>query len=476
MSGRGRRPDGRQSWRGTSPTAVYTAVLTALSLVAVAFQTGRWVSAPVAEALGHLSASATGAVVIAAGSIGLGAWLTALHFLGPVGVDRPTQRWRIPPGSAAPWLRVRVEHRRILLLAAAAVAAVWVGFTLPATALVAGPCAALVFVMTGSSGLAAIFAQQHDAAVLVGGIGIAMILLGIALFLLVTAPPGLIPLSGAAAVAVHRAAIRPETRVWRKIRRAARAPDAVIPRWELTRGAESLDAVSTAAVYLESRPMTSLRYRRAASMLVRLRVPRMPAPLTAAWVTGRRSLSTTRLPALLGLAGLPAGFAAVGTEPVAAALVLTLTVAISIGAGTSLEHWLDSAALRRTIPIEPAAGAIALGAPVAAMTSVFAAVAAAAAGLGGWWIAAAGATAVLAHVRRWRARSVPGKIGPVITTEMGAIPLGIVSRVIAGSDAVALAAVLALIGISPAALTVLMTVAAGGYLLRLRFAREVAHS
>lgn len=462
------------------------AFFAALTLAAMTFQTGRWASAPVAEALAQLSAPVAAAVVVAIGVAGIGAWMATVHFFGPVGVDKLTQLWRVPPGSAAQWLRERVKRRRILLLAAAAFAAIWVGFTLPATALVSVPCAALVFVLTGSTSLAAIAAQHHDAAALVGGTGIVMVLLGIALFLLVTAPTGMIPLGGAAVVVARRTAIRGTVRAAFRGRKASRragkaadavrTPEAVIPRWQLTRGAESLDAVSASAVCMEARPMTNLRYRRAASTLRRLRVPGMPAPARAAWLTGRRSLSTTRVVALLGLVGLPAGFTAVGTVPFAAALALALTVWVSTGAAASFEQWLDSPAVRRTVPVGRSAGAAALAAPVAAATFVFAAVTVAASGLSTWWIAAAGAAAVLAHIRRWRARSVPWKIGPIIMTEMGAIPLGVVSRVIAGSDAVAIAAVLALVGVSAPVVTGIVAVTAAGYLVRLRLAGEAAHS
>jgi hypothetical protein len=199
------------------------------------------------------------------------------------------------------------------------------------------------------------------------------------------------------------------------------------PLWELRRAGAVVDALRMAAVMLDATPVSALADAQ--------RAPRR-RPLSApGWLLLLvRAATTSRVVDLLPLVALPAVAGAVGSAHAATAALLVTTYALGAATSRLLDTWADSAALRRVFAARrPSVGALLAGTSTL-LTGAAALIATLLAELPVAWAATAVLASALAWMRRLSGRRMGARVGALVSTPMGAIPLDLAQRVAAGPD------------------------------------------
>lgn len=221
------------------------------------------------------------------------------------------------------------------------------------------------------------------------------------------------------------------------------------PLWELRRSGAVVDALRMATVMLDGTPLAAVTDAQLAPRRRRLAVPAPVRPLV-------RMLTTSRVIDLVPLLAVPAAVVPVGGRQAGVLSVLVLTYVFSLAVSRLLDVWVDSPALARTFATsQPPLGPV-LAVTGLALTGAYALLGCALAGLGTTWAAIATAVAALAWARRLSGRRLGARVGALVATPMGAIPLDLAQRVAAGIDVL----VLSLVALPPLTSGVALAVSA----------------
>ena len=182
-----------------------------------------------------------------------------------------------------------------------------------------------------------------------------------------------------------------------------------------------------------------------------------------------RTMTSSRVAALLPVLALPAGVGVVWGAGVAAAALQVVTMVFAIRCARPVETWLDSAALRRTFALPGRSVPTMLVGSAAALVVAYAACGALIAGVPLLWVPVAVGLSVLVVLRRLSGRRLGGRVGALVSTAMGGVPMDLTARVTAGSDVLVLGPLLTYaLGAPAAALMVTAGVAAYASLLTRR--------
>ena len=386
-----------------------------------------------------------GPVLAAAAGVALvGITLVAASRLGPLWVTAPEHRWR--PADAL--LR---ERSRTVLRGAVSVA-VLVGLVTAAAvpgwrvACGVGAAAAVLVAVT-----AAALGQRLDRAATAGSVGAVLVVAGIVVTLLgatAGAAPLLVVIAGATAAGLLRTRSAGSTRTPLHGR-------PVPPSWELRRAGATVDALRTATVLLDGTPLSAAADARLAPRRRPVAVPDVLRPLV-------RALSTSRVVDLVPLLAVPAAVAAVGGTAAAVVAVLVVTHVVTVVATRWVDVWFDSPALARTFATRRPPLVAVLAGTAAVLVGGAAVVSCALAGIGPGWGAVAVGAAVLTWERRLSGRRLAGRVGALVATPMGAVPVDLAQRVVAGPD-VLLVSVLVLPALGVGAALVVVLVGATVY-------------
>lgn len=377
----------------------YVGIFVAATLLTMLFAAaGPAILRPDCDTAVCLGTTGHDAVALGAAVLGLLAAVLALREVGPVSADR----------GRATWLASTPADRGVLLRATV--------LRVGAVATVAG----------GAWGVLAGFA-------LAGGAGAAF------------APA--VPVIACAVAGLLLALLLVPVALWRQggspaPARAARA----VPDAELARAGQVVEAVTAATVMLEGVALEVLvARRRLAGRGSHRSRPGLGGPLVGVLVHELRALvrrSRTVLAALLACAAALVGGLLLGR--LAGALLAALAVfALVRTAAGGLSTWLTTPGLRRALPAHPVAVATVLAGPPFALAVVGAEIALAALGLP-WW--APLVVALSATAGAMRACDPPPGLGVVVSTPGGALQVGLVQRLLQGTDLALAGAAVALIG------------------------------
>ncbi len=364
--------------------------------------------------------------------------LAAFTRLGPLWASRVELLWRDPSAL----LRRRAWHYVVVSVSAAvslgavcAAASQRAGLGVDAGVVVAGT--------VGGGALVAWAAQRSDSARAVGGLGPVAGLGAVGLLCLnAGAVPSMVMVAGVGWVVLLAllGSRLPAASAWASSRRRAwrglwqwRQPPA---RWELVRAGAFVDALMMSAIMLDGAPLELLRDSR-------LRPSRLRLPRNDSGVLLGRALSTARVAALVPLAALPAGVHVLLGASAAAATLTVLTYLFGWRVARSLDAYLDFVALRRTFALRRRRLQVLLVGSVVLPVVAYAGLAAAVASLPFGWVIACSAVALLGVLRRHSGRRLTGQAGALLSTPMGAIPMDLARRVVAGLDVAIVSTVIA---------------------------------
>jgi hypothetical protein len=220
-----------------------------------------------------------------------------------------------------------------------------------------------------------------------------------------------------------------------------------------------VDALRTSTVMLDGAARELLRD-------TRLPPGRRQVRASGAVLLAVRTVTSSRVAALLPVLALPAGVGVVWGAAVAAAGLQVVTMLFAIRCARSLETWLDSAALRRTFALPGRSVPMMLVGSATALVVAYAAGGALLAGVPLLWVPVAVGLAVLVVLRRLSGRRLGGRVGALVSTAAGGVPLDLTARVTAGSDVLVLGPLVTYALGAPAAALV-VTVAVVAYLVLL---------
>ena len=368
-----------------------------------------------------------------------GGALAAAHSLGPVWASRTDLLWR--------------SHPVLLARRTAAAAA---GFVVCAAATGGVTAIAARATEGGSAGPGPLTA---GAVLLAGVVALAFQRLGrpgwtagaaagctVAVLAVLAVPAGALPLTVLLAGAAYVGAVRSLGRgTVARPRQWHEHP----PCWELLRAAEFVDALRTTTVMMDGVALELLRDTR---LSARAAAGRPPALLLLT-----RIVTAPRTATLLPLLVLPAAVREVWGAGAAVWALQVTTIVFSWRVSRLLEVYLGSAVLRRmyAVPGNHLGGKLLTA--TAVCVAGYAAVAAALSSLSPPWVFVALLVSLLSLLRRASGRRLAGRVGPLVSTPMGGIPLDLASRVVAGPDVLVLAPVVTTaVGAGPALVALLI--------------------
>jgi hypothetical protein len=408
--------------RADATRRVYDGALTVLLGAAMLYGLATVVLAPAVERLRPVVGSAE---LLAVVCLGLGGVvLRALSRGGPLWTTPPELQWR----PLVPLL----THRRWLLVTGIAAASVVVGAMWVGSAGVVTPSVVLEGVVVLGSCLAvgctAMLGQQLDRASTLGWLGFLLECLAIAVALhggshgLV--PTAVLVAAGAYAVVVQASSLRdgahaPRWRPWP-------------PRWELRRAGDVVGAARDATVMLDGAALELVRDVQLAARRRRLTVPAAVRPFV-------RTLSSSRVAVMLPAVALPAALAGAGDQGIAVAGLLVVVAVFGARAGRLLDVYVDTPSLVRTYAVARPRLLVVLVSTTLAMMCTYAVAGALLAGLNPLWAVTAATVAVIAWLRRLSGRRLGARVGALLSTPMGSIPIDLALRVVAGYDVLAVA-------------------------------------
>ena len=324
------------------------------------------------------------AVVLAV--LGTGAMLVLLRAVGPASAD---------PGQAT-WLMSTPADRGVLLRGGI----IWAGFL----AVVAGSSWGVIvgFALAGGAGSLAA-AATPVALSAAAGAAVTLVLLLVA-------------------VRLQGGALSP-------VASARAVPDA-----ELTRAGEVVGALTSTTLMLESAALENLTTRRRLARRGRYRSRvgaggSLPGILTHEVRAVVRRLDRVLVTILVCAAALAVGLL-MGRFVGALLGALAVFAVTKVSAG-GLGTWLTAPGLRRSVPAHPAAVTAVLGVPPFVVAVVGAEVALLALGLP-WWGPLLLALGAVAGVMR--SSDPPPGMGPMVATPAGALPIGLVAKLVHGTD------------------------------------------
>ena len=423
----------------TTARRAYDATL--VSLVAAACLYGLATAAlepAVAVALRVIGATGLATV---AGLAASGVVLVTSSRLGPMWVTAPERLWRAPQSLLQERSRtVRLGSATVAVLIGVVTAAAMPGAVPARAAWGLGTAAVVVLAFAG-----AVAGQRRDRSSTVGAGGMLLGIASVTVALVCTAS-GWLPLL---VVAVGtNVALLARTGSSTRARPAPQWRPAP-PLWELRRSGAVVDALRMATVMLDGTPLAAVTDAQLAPRRRRLAVPAPVRPLV-------RMLTTSRVIDLVPLLAVPAAVVPVGGRQAGVLSVLVLTYVFSLAVSRLLDVWVDSPALARTFATsQPPLGPV-LAVTGLALTGAYALLGCALAGLGTTWAAIATAVAALAWARRLSGRRLGARVGALVATPMGAIPLDLAQRVAAGIDVL----VLSLVALPPLTSGVALAVSA----------------
>lgn len=207
------------------------------------------------------------------------------------------------------------------------------------------------------------------------------------------------------------------------------------PRWELARAGRAVQAWHHAAMMFDAAPLELERDLRAGT---RRQPVTFRRPLV---VVLSRIASAQRSVAGLLLIPLVAGATDMWGEPAGVTALVVTTYGWASAVTPALDAFLDQEALRRTYAHRPAFG-VELASSSTFLVVSLVMLSATLAGLGAWHMLATVLVAALAWVRRAQGRRLAGRVGALLATPAGGIPVDLANRAVAGPDMLVLGLVL----------------------------------
>lgn len=375
-------------------------------------------NAIIAPALEQAAAVLAGPLVVAAGGL-LMAWaaLTGFAVTGPVWASRVELAWSESGGL--------VRRRTRWAVGTIAVTAATCGVLAAAVAVSSGSGPGMSVVLTVAvvsvSGAVAVTGQHLDRSGLLRAVGVGC---GAVAAGIVCSAAGPVPVVVLAAGYGYAAALQaPRAFDLRRGLRWHPAP----PRWELRRAGDVVDGATASALMMDGAALELLRDRR-------LPPNRRPGPRRAGWILLVRTITSARVAVLLPLIAVPAGIAAVSSHAVAVGALQVATIIFTVRIARNLETWLDSPALRRGHAHRGNHLVVLLAGAPAGLSFTYAAAAAALASLPLTWAATAALLGLLTLLRRLSGRRMGPRVGALVATPMGGVPVDLTRRVLAGPD------------------------------------------
>jgi hypothetical protein len=368
--------------------------------------------------------------------------------LGPMWVTAPERLWRVPASLLQERSRtMRLGSAIVAVLMGVGTAAAVPGAVPARAAWGLGAAAVVVLALAGAAA-----GQRRDRSSTVSAGGILLGIASVSVALTCTASdvlPFVVVAVGTIVALIARngssTRARPATR-WRP------AP----PLWELRRSGAVVDALRMATVMLDGTPLAAVADAQLAPRRRHLAVPAPVRPLL-------RILTTSRVIDLVPLLAVPAAVVPVGGRQAGVLSVLVLTYVFSLAVTRLLDVWVGSPAIARTFATSrPPLGPV-LAMTGLALTSAYALVGCALAGLGTTWAGVATSVAALAWARRLSGCRLGARVGALMSTPLGAVPLDLAQRVVAGIDVLVLSLV-ALPPLAPGVALAVSAAAAAAYL------------
>lgn len=359
----------------------------------------------------------------------LGAWTSGWYFLGPVALTRAAIVWRVSLGGKLGPLRL--AYARTLLLGAllAVPPVVLVGL---AAANVGRPWlwpSVATWALLTSAVMLVVHLQRRDR----GDTVRRLVGLLVAVSVAVTAREAWRDLVGAAVLAAL--GLIALTAVRRRHRRAAPRA-AVTPMWQLVRGAANRWLVGAAIAMLD--PSTVAIARTASPYSPRWRLPHWVYRVPTPWALGVVAFARTTGSVALGLAigsVLALATTTIWGVEVGLSLIMVAQLVVTLSYAGPVMTWQSSSALRRVWPT---------GTMLPIALSMAALVPAWLVGLVAFGVIDLPVVTLLVLValpvavlyRRVTAQSAEGDDALLLATPLGAVPVQVVNRLVAGPDMV----------------------------------------
>ncbi|HEY0189302.1 MAG TPA: hypothetical protein VGC67_17580 [Cellulomonas sp.] len=371
-----------------------------------------------------LTIAQPGRLAVVAGLAVAGTVLIALGRVGPIWLTAAEHQWHDLPTL----LRRRRRAVRVAGAALALTGALVTAAAVPGGPWVAVPAAMAAAVVIALAAAVVALGQRQDRAALVGTVGLVLAAASIGLAGLLSGR-GTVPLLAVALALTAALALRAPSSV--RVTGPGH-PRPAPPRWELRRAGAVVEALAMSTVMLDGTPPLAAQDAQLAPRRRRLTVPAPLRPLA-------RLLSSSRVVDLLVTVAVPAAVLAAAGQVAAVGCLLVLTTLFSRPVTRLLDTWADSPALARTFRTgrRPSLGTV-LAATSLVLVLGYASLGCALAGLDGTWGPVAAALAALVWARRLSGRRLGTRVGALISTPAGAIPVDLARRVLAGPDVLVL--------------------------------------
>lgn len=370
--------------------------------------------------------------------------LFVMQRLGPVWATRLELQW------GDPFVLLRGRQRLVAVGVCAAAlltgAVLAVGSPAGGVAFWSGPVSALVVLL---SGMVAYAGECLDAYgwVQLGGAGA-----GAVAAVVLCATAGLVPLLTLTVAVVAAVLLTPFRGRPAGVTRWARVP----ARWNLVRSGAFVEALRTSVVMMDAATIQLVRDSELPPTRSRSRGREAVILLV-------RTITSGRVAAVLPALPLAAGAHAIWGGNAGAAVLVIACFFFAGRSSAALVAYLEQPSLRRAYAPRGRLIPSLLTATTVGLTAAYAALGAALAGLPPGTAMLSLGVALLGVLRRVSGRRLNGRVGALISTPMGPVPLDLGRRVVAGNDALILGAMVAFSGVTGLAASCVVVLLAPAY-------------